>query len=187
MKQLFFDVETSGTDYQKNGLLQLAGIFTHNGSEVDRFNYFMKPFEHQVVEDSALQANGITKDAIKKFKYPAEQYKEVIKRLDSYVDRFNKQDKIHLIGYNSRFDDSFLRKWFENNNNKFYGAYFWWPSIDVSNMVAVKYRTHRHHFTNFQLMTVAEKLKIDVNPDKAHDAMYDTEITKLIFEKVIAQ
>jgi DNA polymerase-3 subunit epsilon len=187
MKEVFFDVETSGTDYKKHGILQLAGIIKIKGQEMDRFNMYMKPFGDQAIESSALEANGITLERIKDFDEPYVAYSKFVKLMDRYIDRYNKQDKMHLIGYNSRFDDNFLREWFVRNGNKFYGSYYWWPSIDVSNMVAVKYRKYRHQFPNFQLMTVAEKLKIVVDREKAHDAMYDTDVTMAIYDKVIAE
>lgn len=185
MKEVFFDVETSGTEYKKHGILQLAGIIKIKGQEMDRFNLYMKPFGDQAVEPSALEANGITLEQIKGFDEPCVAYKKFLRLMDRFIDRYNKEDKFHLIGYNSRFDDNFLREWFERNGNKYYGAYYWWPSIDVSNMVAVKYRQYRAKFPNFQLMTVAEKLKIEVTKDNFHDAMYDTEVTMAIFDKVI--
>ncbi len=185
MKQIFFDVETSGTDETRHGILQLAGIIEVDDKIVDRFNYFMKPFEDKDIKDEALKANGITMEDIKGFDEPQVVYEKFINLIDNWVDRYNRNDKMHLIGYNSRFDDGFLRRWFEDNGNQYYGSYFFWPSIDVSNMVAVKYRKYRHKFTNFQLMSVADKLGIEIDINNAHDAAYDAAVTREIFKKMI--
>ncbi len=186
MKTIFFDVETSGTDHTRHGILQLAGIIEINDVEVERFDFFMKPFPDQYIDEGALKANGITKRDIEiRFSQPNVVYNKFITLLDNHVDRFNRNDKFHLVGYNSRFDDGFLRKWFENNDNKYYGSYFFWPSLDVSNMVAVKYREWRHKFSNFQLMTVADRMKIDIDINRAHDAAYDVEVTRAIFNRII--
>ncbi len=186
MKTVFFDCETSGTDDKKNGILQLAGEIEMNEKVVETFDYFMQLFPGQEIEDSALKANGIKREDIPGFGLPQDVYVQFTSLLVKYIDKYDRADKFTLIGYNSRFDDGFLRQWFANNNDKYYGSYFHWPSIDVSNMVAVKYREYRHRFDNFQLMTVAKKLNIYVNEKKAHNALYDADITKRIFKKCIS-
>lgn len=185
MKTIYFDVETTGIDYKKNGILQLAGIVELDGEEVERFNFKMKPFIDQVVEEDALKINKITWEQIKDFEEPFECYIQFIRILSKYVDRFDSSDKFTLIGYNSRFDDDFLREWFKRCNDKYYGSYFFWPAIDVANMVAVKYRKIRSSFLNFKLITVAKTLNIDVNEDEAHDAMYDVEVTRDVYLKCL--
>jgi DNA polymerase-3 subunit epsilon len=187
MKAMYFDIETSGTDDKKHGILQLAGLIEIDETFVEGFNFFMKPFPNKEINDKALEANGITRDRINsnEFEQPTRVYESFIQILDKYIDRYDKGDKFTLIGYNARFDDAFLRNWFEDNFNKYYGAYFHWPAIDVSNMAAVKYRDWRHKFKNFQLMTVANKLNINIDITKAHDAMYDTKVTRAIFRKLI--
>ncbi len=186
MKEMFFDVETSGTDEKVNGILQLSGQIELDGTVAERFNYKMKPFPDQIIEDGALEANGILRSEIEKFADPHNCYIQFVRMLGRYVDRFDRSDKITLIGYNSRFDDDFLREWFKNCHDKFYGAYFFWPAIDVANMVAVKYRKVRSHFPDFKLMTVAKTLKIEVDESKAHEAVYDMQVTKAIYQKCLA-
>ncbi len=188
MKTLFFDVETSGTDDKKNGILQLAGMIEIGERKGAVFDFKMKPFADQIIEDGALKVNEFTRDEIKNFKDPVECYNTFLEIIGSYVSRFDKKDKYTLVGYNSRFDDGFLREWFKQcGADKYtYGSHFHWPAIDVSNMVAVKYRKFRSMFSDFKLMTVAKILKIDVDESRAHDAMYDIAITKAIYEKCIA-
>jgi DNA polymerase-3 subunit epsilon len=53
-------------------------------------------------------------------------------------------------------------------------------------MVAVKYRQYRHRFENFQLMTVAKKLNIDIDESQLHNALYDAEVTKAVYKKCIS-
>jgi len=188
MKEMFFDVETSGTDEKVNGILQLSGEIEIDGVAKERFDYKMKPFPDQIIEDDALEANGITRAEIENFADPVQCYNQFLKIIGKYVYRYDKKDKLTLIGYNSRFDDGFLREWFTRcGADKYtYGSHFWWPAIDVSNMVAVKYRKVRSHFPNFKLITVAKTLKIEVDESRAHEAMYDMQITKAVYEKCLA-
>lgn len=182
MKIMYFDVETSGTDEKVNAVLQLAGTIHCEGLKAFSFNYFMKPFPGQVIEDEALEANGFTRGQIEIFADPVKCYVQFVRMLTRYVDRFDKSDKITLVGYNSGFDDGFLRQWFKNCYDSYYGSYFFWPAIDVANMAAVRYRKTRSQFPDFKLMTVAKYLGIRVDESKAHDAVYDTEITKELYE-----
>lgn len=185
MKTLYFDVETSGTNDKKNGILQLAGEVEIADKAVERFDYKMKPFPDQIIEDGALEANGFTRPQIEGFDDPFKCHINFVRMLDKYVNRFYRFDKFTLVGYNSRFDDGFLREWFKRCNEKYYGSFFYWPAIDVSNMVAVKYRKVRSLFLDFKLMTVAKTLKIEVDESKAHDAVYDTAVTKAIYKKCL--
>jgi DNA polymerase-3 subunit epsilon len=185
MKAMYFDVETTGTDEKKHGILQLAGLNEIDETFAEGFNLFMKPFPNKEITDRALEANGITREQIETFETPTKVYEKLIDILDRYIDRYDKTDKFTLIGYNARFDDAFLRSWFADNFNAYYGSYFHWPAIDVSNMVAVKYRNWRHKFKDFKLMTVANQLGIEIDITKAHDAMYDTKVTRAIFRKLI--
>jgi len=43
---------------------------------------------------------------------------------------------------------------------------------------------YRAAMENFQLMTVARALKVDVDTSKAHDSLYDIEITKQVYDKL---
>jgi DNA polymerase-3 subunit epsilon len=185
MKTIFFDVETGGTDDKVNGILQLAGTVEIDGQRDYSFDFKMRPFPDQIIEDEALEANGFTRSQIESFADPHDCYIQFLRILQKYVDRFDRSDKFTLVGYNSRFDDGFLREWFKRCYDKYYGAYFYWPAIDVSNMVAVKYRQVRSQFPDFKLMTVAKHLKIDVDESKAHDAVYDTMITRAVYLKCL--
>lgn len=186
LKEIYFDVETSGTDDKVNGILQLAGRIECDGLEPYAFNYFMKPFPDQIIEDGALEVNGITRSQIESFADPFECYIKFTRVLNQYVDRFDKSDKFTLIGYNSRFDDDFMREWFKRCHDKYYGSFFFWPAIDVANMCAVKYRKIRSQFENFKLMTVAAKVGIDIEEDRSHEAMYDVMVTRELYKKCIA-
>ncbi|MCP4264405.1 MAG: 3'-5' exonuclease, partial [Candidatus Brocadiaceae bacterium] len=124
MKIIYFDVETRGEDDKKNGILQLAGEVELDGTAASTFNYKMKVFPGQVIEDGALDANGFTRSQVEGFDDPFKCFIQFMSMLNRYVDRFDRSDKFTLVGYNSRFDDGFLREWFKNNNEKYYGAYF---------------------------------------------------------------
>ena len=186
-KLLFLDVETTGTDPARHGIVQLSGIIEIDGIEKERFDYRLKPFPGDLVNPEALKVNGLTMEQIRGFEEPLTVYQEFKVMIFKYIDRYDKKEKFHIVGYNSRFDDSFLRRLFEKCLDKFYGSYFWWPAIDVSNMAALKCINSRYEFKNFKLITVAKAAGIEIDPNKLHDAMYDVNITKELFYLLIEE
>lgn len=179
MSKLFYiDVETTGTNPQKHGLVQIAGIIEVDGEEKERINLLISPFEGDTIEAEALEVIGKDEELLWSYEQPREIYKQFIACMEKYVDRYDRSDKFHFIGYNSRFDDSFIRTWFRKLDDNYYGSWFYWPAIDVSNLAAVHLIDQRGSMPNFRLMTVADYLGIDVDADKAHDALYDVEVTR---------
>jgi DNA polymerase-3 subunit epsilon len=183
-KLIYIDTETSGVNCKVNGMLQLAGMIEIEGREVERFDYKTQPFPDDVIEHEALRVNNFTRRQIMEFDKPYDVYLKFIKMLGKYVNKFNKRDKFHFVGYNAGFDDGFLREWFKKNGDTYYGSFFWFPVIDVMGMAGAKCMRTRGTFPNFKLMTVAKVLGIEVDESKAHDAMYDVEITRDIFKLI---
>lgn len=181
VKRFFIDVETTGTDPSKNGLIQFSGIIEIGDKIKERLDFKIKPYPDDIIEDKALEITGVTHDDIKTYQEPNIVYDQLIEVMDSYVDRYDKFDKFHFIGYNSRFDDSFMRAFWEKNADKFYGSWFHWPAIDVTNLVAGFYIEYRDRFPNYKLIEVAKKLDIEVDESKAHDAFYDVFLTREIY------
>ncbi len=185
-KLLFLDVETTGTDPERHGLIQLAGIIEIDGKVINTFNAKVRPFKGDAVNKEALKINGTTIEEIRQYPESETQYKKLIDLLDKFVDKYNKKDKLSIVGYNPKFDDDFLRAWFMKcGANKFtYGSYFWWPLIDVASNTAWLYRDQRAKFENFKLMTVAKALGVDMGEGDAHNAAYDVGVTRKLFYKL---
>lgn len=185
MEKLFYiDVETTGTDPKRNGLVQIAGIIEIDGAEKEEVNLLTAPFVDDIIEQEALDVIGKTEDELRLYDNPSIMYDRFIETMAEYVDRYDRSDKFHFVGYNSRFDDSFIRAWFKKLNDKYYGSWFHWPAIDVSNLAAIHFLQNGGRPSSFKLMVVAEGLGIDVAKEKAHDALYDVQITRQIFKSL---
>lgn len=181
MKLLFCAVETGGLDPKKSALLQLSGIIVIDGEEKQRFNYFMQPFTFDEVNDEALKVNGITRERIASFSASHDVYRQFVSLLKKYVNRFDKTDKFFLVGYNCHsFDMPFLRSWFEKNDNIFF-----YPSVDVMLSLSHILMKRRSSMTSFKLMDVAKHLGFEIDSNKLHDAMYDIEITNVLYRHII--
>jgi DNA polymerase-3 subunit epsilon len=180
------DVETGGLDEKKSPLLQISLAIEINGIVVEKFNKFIKPFPNDLpFTPESIDKHGFTEEEVRtnpKFEDAKEVYNQLIQLLDKYTDKYNKKDKMFFIGYNcNNFDISFIRAFFEKNNNNYFGSYFWWPGIDVMAIYADKLIDNRLDLPNFQLHTVAKHMGINVNPEKLHDGLYDVQITRELF------
>lgn len=190
MKLLFGDLETSGVDVGKHGILQLAAILEIDGEEVERFETRMKPFPDQVIEPKALETNGITMEEIEKYAPPEAGHRAFVEWLGRHVDRYNRYDKMFLVAYNAGFDDSFMRAWFKRCGDNYYGSFFCWPPIDVAVLAAQRLLSARMSLPDFKLGTVAQYLGIDLNDfpgtvvARLHDAMFDADLARGVYKKV---
>lgn len=115
-------------------------------------------------------------------------FARLVQMLSKYVDKYNKKDKFHLVGYNNRgFDDNFFRGFFLQNGDQYFGSWFWSDSIDVLVLASTFLAARRHDLPNFKLATVAEALGIDINAGKLHDASFDIDITKQVFDFIMSK
>ena len=181
-KRIYIDVETTGTEPEANGIVQLSGMVEIDGKEMERFNHRIKPFPTDVINPASLAVSGNTEESIKGFNDPQVVYNSFVSMVLGHVDKYDKRNKFHFIGYNAKFDSDFVRAWFAKNGDKYYGSLFWNPAIDVMNMAAVRLMEIRPEMENFKLMTVAKQWGINVDESRLHDAMYDIEITKKLFD-----
>ena len=149
----------------------------------ENFDFRIKPYDGCVIEQKALAVAKVTTEDIQK--YPSEQqvYRELTGMLSEYVNKFNKTDKFFMVGYNIKgFDVEFFRAFFERNQDKYFGSWFWSVPLDIIVLAQNKLAAQRPNMENFQLATVAEKLGIHVDQTRLHDAAYDSEIMMLVYD-----
>ncbi len=186
MKLFFYDLETTGVNHWKHSIHQIAGMVVINGEIVERFNLNVKPHEKAVIDQGALDIGGVTLEQIQSYPSQGEVYGHLLQILSKYVDKFNKNDKFHLVGYNNNsFDNHFFRAFFVQNNDQYFGSWFWSDSIDCMVLASKKLIGVRKDMPNFKQGTVAKYLNIEVDDEKLHDAMYDIEICHQIYLAVL--
>lgn len=186
MEKLFiYDLETTGTRFWKNGIHQLSGMIRIDGEVKEKFNFKVRPYERALIEPEALAIAKVTKEQIMSYDPMAKVKAELTDIIDLYVSKYDRADKFHLMGYNNRgFDDPFLRAFWTQCNDKYFGSYFWSDSIDVMVLASNALKDHRATMQNFKLETVAKTLGIDFSSEEAHDALYDVEKTYEIYQKL---
>lgn len=185
IKIIFIDTETGGVNAEKSALIQLSGIIEVDGTEKEKFNFYIKPFENSEVNEKALEVQGRTLEELRTDKYIDESiiYKKFLEILDKYIDKYDKNDKFIVAGYNVKFDIDILKALFERNNNKFLFSYFNSSMLDplysvrllqVAGMLPV--------LENNKLETWCKYFNIEL---KAHDSLQDITATKKLIEKLV--
>ncbi len=183
IKKCFIDIESTGLDFMKHGVIEIACIFEIGGF-IDEFVLKCCPFEDDLIDEEALAINNVSKDEIFKRMSPKMAYKQLTQKLSRYVDKYDKKDKLHFIGYSALFDANFLREFFMKNSDFYFGSFFFYPIIDVATLAGLTLMEERPALIDFKLSTVAKRFGIKVEEKKLHGALYDIQITRDLFYQV---
>ena len=182
MKKIWIDTETTGLNPTRHAIVQLAGIVEVDGEVKEEFDIRMRPFSGAHIDSRALECNGLTREQVMAYPEQHEGFRQFCAIMERHIDVFDREDKFTLAGYNPKFDEDFLRALFNMNGSKYFGSYFWFPSIDTA-AFAHEYLCsigRRQKMPNCKLGTVAEELGLSL-PDNLHDALADIRLTRQVW------
>ena len=187
-KLFFYDLETTGTNPGRHGIHQISGEIVIDGKSLETFDFKVQPNPKAQIEDAALEVGDVTREQIMAYPPMGQVYTQLVAMLGKYVNKFDKTDKFHLVGYNNRgFDDNFFRGFFLQNGDNYFGSWFWADSIDVLVLASTFLADRRAELPNFKLATVADFLGIDTTAGKLHDASFDIFVTKAVFDFIMSK
>jgi DNA polymerase-3 subunit epsilon len=185
VKKLFYDVETTGVDERQNGIHQISGCLEIDGEVEEYFNFKVAPNPKAKIEPEALKVGGVTLEQIQAYPEMGLIFRKFKAMLSRHCDPYNTKDKIYLVGYNNAsFDDKFLRAWFTQNKDSYFGSWFHAGALDVMVLAAQYLIDRRVGMANFKLMTVAKELGLIVDETRLHDAEHDIELTRGVYRIV---
>ena len=185
-KIIFIDTETGGVNPEKAALIQLSGIIRIDKKDVEKFNFYIKPFENSEVTEKALEVQGRTLEELKTDKYVEEKevYKQFINLLDKYIDKYDRTDKFIVAGYNVRFDVDMLKAFFQRHGNNFLFSYLDSSMLDPLYSIRLLQTAEiLPVLENNKLETWCKHFGIEL---KAHDSLEDVEATKKLIGKLIS-
>ena len=175
----------------RHGLFMIGGIIRIDGHVREKFRICCDVFAEDEFSPDATAKHGYTSEMIRGFQDPYDAYQQLIGFLSKHVDKYDKADKFHFIGYGAEYDNKFLRRFFESNGDEYFGSWFWHPWIDVMSLAAEFLKAIRHKMPNFQLETVAKQMGVDITKvlevliikdGKPHDALFDAGLTMLTYD-----
>jgi DNA polymerase-3 subunit epsilon len=184
MKLIYIDTETTGLDINKCAIIQISGYIISDEKE-EEFNLLMKPFDGAIITEEALNIQGKNLKEINLYPDQKEIFIKFQSIISKYINKFDKNDKLFFIGYNSRFDSDMIRSWFRRNNDNYYGSWFWHPDIDVMILAASELMNIRNTLSNFKLSTIYKYIfpnDEEFKDESLHDAMFDIKITRKLYE-----
>ena len=155
-----FDLETTGTQLTKDRIVQIAIVRVNIDGTEQHFNRLVNP--EMIIPDEIVAIHGISNDRV--------QNEPTIKDLAQEIADFI--GDADLAGYNSnKFDipmlaEEMLRAGFDMNlSNRHF--------IDVQNIF---------HKMEQRTLAAAYQFYCNQTMDKAHDALYDTQVTWEVFK-----
>lgn len=185
-KIFWFDTETGGTDALKNGLIELSYLIEIDKEIVDKGSLKMNPLliPNKTIEDQALEVNGLDRNEISLYPKPLDFYSSLTNMLSKYVNRYDKLDKFIPAGYNVHFDEFFLKQFFLDMGDNYYGSWFSYKFLDVFPLVFhYVYQGKFPELNSYTLSNVAYVLGIE--SDNFHNAMEDILITRQVYLKLL--
>ena len=180
MRKVWLDVETTGLDKDKNGIIQLACIMEDfDGKAVDEFSINMKPFAGCIYNKDAEKVHGKSEKVISK--YTPED--AAIKLFISWLSKHKiGKEQFQISGYNSRFDLDFIDALFKRNT-KFFWNFFHYYDVDVFALVKILDLDGTFEGKKSKkLVALCDTFNIEI---EAHDAMSDIKATRKLYKKIM--
>ena len=176
------DVETGGFNSQTDALLEIAAVFVdfNDGGLLTRgetTRYHVKPFEGANMEPASLAVNGIDPHHPLR---PAIDERDAMQRVFRAVRaevRRNQCQRAVLVGHNAAFDLGFLNAAVERTEIK-RNPFLPFSCFDTATLCGVA-------FGQTVLARAVRAAKIEWDPDAAHSAAYDAEVTADLFCKIV--
>lgn len=185
-KILFVDTETTGLDPKINGIHQIAGQIVISGKVVEEFDFKFRPLPTEKVEPAALAVSGLIADDIANRPTDSKTvYAKFDAMLATHVNRYDKNDKFIIAGYNCGFDAGFINEWFRKHKNIYFfglchgGAYL--DGLNLALLLEIK-SGGRVFVPDRKLATVAKTLGIEL--EEAHDALADIRATRQVIREL---
>lgn len=176
-KALLIDTETTGLT-SNSAIVQLSGMIVVDGEVMEEFDLRARPHEDAYVSQQALDIIGFTIEELNEFDHPLEMLQNLIRIMDKYVDKFNKNDKFTLVCHNMFFDYNKIQEFTRRLGFGFINSY-----IDSTHRMCTMETARALSClgvydkpTNYKLETLCNHFGIDTNV-KLHDSLEDIRLT----------
>lgn len=176
------DVETTGVDFTKNGLLELAVVIVAYNDlgelqPIKSDHWHIKPHKGAIINPEALAINGIDPEHPFRFAIDESQaLEELCEFVTTQVKHYECRRAV-LVGHNAHFDLNFIITAIKRchiKNNPFH-AFTCFDTATLGGLV----------YGKTVLAKILRTANITFDKELAHSAAYDTEKTAELFCKII--
>ena len=182
MKILWLDCEATGLDPKIHDIVSLACLVEIDGEIKDTLELKIQPINWDTISPEALKINGFTLEQLKTFDEPKIAHKKLIDFLSKYVNRYDRNDKFQMAGYNVGFDVGMLGEQFKKVGDKYYGAWLDYHKIDIASLVQLLTLKNVLHLSSYKLINVVKDFDIKLD---AHNALSDIKATRELCYKLL--
>lgn len=176
-KVLWLDTETTGLDAIKQDVIQIAYLVEIDGEVVEEQEFKCQPFNWAGIQDRALEVHGYTRDNLKTFEAASIIKCRMDASLERYIEKFNKDDKFTLAGYNVQFDYRFMKEWYAKCGDKYWGSFVNYKMYDGYPLFQAYANAANLDLPNHKLTTAAAHFGFKFG---AHDALEDIRVTRQV-------
>ena len=172
-KYVLFDTETTGAG-ESDRIIQVGAMIVHNKDKIEVYDELCSTEVPISIE--AMEIHNITPDVIEN--QPAYHELEFVKKLEAYNDEEN-----YLIAHNISFDLGMIKK------EGFDNSYTLIDTLRCAKHLLPDSPYHRLQYLRYSLELYktegaeADKLNVTI---KAHDAIGDVLVMKLLLSKLVA-
>lgn len=178
---IVLDLETGGINCQTDAVLEIAAISLryNEAGELERKDLFachVLPFEGANLDPAALEVNRI--DPYHPFRFAISEI-EALEQLFEFVRKELKENQCRravLVGHNAHFDLNFIQAAVKRCNIK--SPFHAFTCFDTATLAGLMYK-------RTVLARAAGAAGIAFDPNQAHSAIYDTEVTTKLFCKIV--
>lgn len=180
---LWIDLETTGLDRQRHGIIQISGMVELAGKIVESFDLRMNPLAE--IDPVSQDIHGITPSQISAFPSSEETFAAFKALLLKFVDIDDQRTRLHPGGYNVRFDLGFLDRWFRSMKEPGLGLYLQRERVDPSVMMkAFQDYLGKDRMPSWSLRSVIASMGMSFG--EHHDALEDIKLTREIHQRLLA-
>lgn len=176
------DIETSGVDFQKNAILEIAAVRVDYNDAGDMipvgdFACHVTPFEGARLDEDALKITGI--DPFHPFRFDIHEL-DALTQLFHFVQKGLDETgcrRAVLVGHNAHFDLSFILAAVKRCKLKAtpFHAFTVFDTATLSGLV----------FGKTVLAKALRSARLGFNKDEAHSAIYDAKQTAALFCHIV--
>ena len=175
------DVETSGFDAERHGLLEIAALtlrFDDGNLVIDgRHRWPVRPFPKALINPDSLRVTGIDlNDPARRAIPETEAIKQLFKMARASIKGHGCHRGI-LVGHNAAFDAGFVHSAAKRAGVK-RNPFHPFSTIDTAALGAVAYG-------HTVLREACARAGIDYDKDQAHGALYDAERCAMLFCAIV--